>query len=154
MGLVCVNSRTLSEVLLEDERVKSIIDTMISYYELYMETWSDDAYSGFIKAMNSFLEEISHVVQYVPGLACRVSEAIIMSLWDARVESSHLRRILLDLYKTSRNLKNFEELRKSLYEFASLIGDDNTIRKILENNMRVEHLVSTAVLVLVIASNP
>jgi len=154
MGLVCVNSRTLSEVLLEDERVKSIIDTMISYYELYMETWSDDAYSGFIKAMNSFLEEISHVVQYVPGLACRVSEAIIMSLWDARVESSHLRKILLDLYKTSRNLKNFEELRKSLYEFASLIGDDNTIRKILENNMRVEHLVSTAVLVLVIASNP
>jgi len=154
MELACINSRALSEVLLEDERIKNIIDAVVSYYELYMKTWSDDAYSGFIKAMNGFLEEISHVVQYIPGLACRVNEAIIMSLWDARVESSRLRRVLLDLYKTSRNLKDFEELKKSLYELASLIGDDNTMRKILENNTRVEHLLSTAILILVIATNP
>jgi hypothetical protein len=154
MGAVCTNPMVLGEVLLEDERIRNIIDVVIFYYELYMETWSDDAYSGFIKAMNRFLEEISHMVQYVPGLACKVSRAIIMSLWDARIEPSRLRKILQDLYNTLKNPNDSEELKKSLYELVSLIGDNNVVRDFLEENMQVERLISTATLILVIATNP
>lgn len=154
MGAVCTNPMVLGEVLLEDERIRNIIDVVIFYYELYMETWSDDAYSGFIKAMNRFLEEISHMVQYVPGLACKVSRAIIMSLWDARIEPSRLRKILQDLYNTLKNPNDSEELKKSLYELVSLIGDNNVVRDFLEESMQVERLISTATLILVIATNP
>jgi hypothetical protein len=141
-----------TSVFTEDKRVEDIADTVILYYKLYMETWSDSAYRGFIRALNAFLEEISPT-RYVQGLACKIDDQVYMSIWDARVDPQLLRRILLNIYRVYKNRDGVDELRRDLRYIISAIGDEKLIEEILEEMCEPECLISLATLILVIGTN-
>ncbi len=136
----------------DEKRIENIIDTIVFFYKLYMDTWSDNAYRDFIKAFNVFLEEISPI-SYVPGLACEIDKNIYMNLWDARVDPLLLRETLLDVYRVLRGQKSVDELKRDLREIINIIGNESAMWDIIEKTSSVDQLVSIVVLMLIISTN-
>jgi len=152
MELTCTGVITTNTPSSDEKKVEDVIDTIVFFYKLYMDTWSDSAYSDFIKAFNVFLEEISPI-SYVPSLACEIDKNIYMNLWDAGINPSLLRKTLLDVYRVLRSRKSADELKRDLREIVSIIGDESAMWDIIEKTSSVDQLVSIAILTLIIGTN-
>jgi len=151
MGLT--RADTISSVFTDEKTIEIIIDRAVLYYELHKKTQSSSAYRDFIRALNAFLEEISPI-DYIPGLASKIGEAIYMNLWDAEIDSSLLRKTLFDIYKVSRNSGDVNELRRDLYEILSAISDVHLLEDLLKANYEDKCLLCAAILTIVIGTNP
>ncbi len=155
MSLEHANTRAVSShgVILGEEAIESIVDSVVLYFKLYAETLSSDVYRDFIKIFNAYLEEVSPI-NYIPGLACEISEAISISLWDTKIDPEFLRRLLLDIYRVVKSREGISDLRRDLRELVNAIEGERSLLELVEKIENPEHLASIAVLVLIISTNP
>lgn len=155
MSLEHANTRAVSShgVILGEEAIESIVDSIVLYFKLYAETLSSDAYRDFIKIFNAYLEEVSPI-SYIPGLAREISEAISISLWDTKINPEFLRRLLLDIYRVVKSREGISDLRRDLRGLVNAIEGERSLLELVEKIENPEHLASIAVLVLIISTNP
>ncbi|MEM0002007.1 MAG: hypothetical protein QXS24_06365 [Desulfurococcaceae archaeon] len=136
-----------------------LVEKIMLYLDEYSKTWSDEAYSLFLKTFNEYLEVLKPIA-YIPNIASKLSMQTIIPLWSTRFDRDVLETLLISSIEIKRNIERYDHLvetRENLIKLMSFLGIENPDELVMEcknSSMERECLVYVLVLTIVLATNP
>lgn len=143
--------------ILESERSPPV-HRVVHYLGLYSKTWCDEAYAGFLRSFNEFLNQVGPL-RYMPHVLSELIAMDIVPLWSMDIDTRKLEELLTLILRVKEN-KTYEtellELKERVAEFLVSLGVDrplqlmNTCTSIYSEE---ECLVGITILALILSTN-
>lgn len=138
-----------------------IIKEILYYYDLYARTWDEDIYMKLLKSINKYLGLLSPV-PYIPGFATKLSENLLLPLWESRIDNRKLEKLLELALEVKYGIcgENCEGKSKELSYILTGLLNDLSVEPVEINEIcsdktySRECYVLAVVLTLVLSTNP
>lgn len=136
-----------------------LAERIVFYLDMYSKTWSDEAYSLFLKTFNEYLDALKPIT-YIPDIAGKLSAQTIIPLWSVSFSRDVLENLLINTVEIKKNNgrnDHLVELRENLIKFMLDLGIEKPDEIIMEcRSSRVENecLVYASILAVILATNP